>query len=424
MAADLRETMKMKWLYSISILLLICLEAYSDDYFDDSPVISLNLDIKSLTVSSAFESPQPSGTTYYFKGQDVESRIDNSFVNDNGERWVCIGWEGTGSVPLEGFSSQLSFQINEDSTLSWKWELPPSWKNIIHYLLDRIDLTLQEREDLDANKDGTIDISDTIKLHPTPTPTPIGLGLELVDIPAGSFEMGAKNDGLGQWTFSHMEPVHTVTFDFGFSISKYEITQKQWQYVMGTNPAVDEYGKGDSLPVYNVSWEGCQAFVNKLNTMGMGTFRLPSEAEWEYACRGPATNPHRYSHFSFGDSDCLPATADSCNLNQYAWWKGNNGSAGSASYGVKEIGLKEPNPWGLYDMHGNVAEWCQDTKHPDYEGAPTDGSAWETYGEDRRIFRGGSWGYYPRNCQSAFRNNLNQTDKSQYVGFRIVRVSP
>lgn len=214
--------------------------------------------------------------------------------------------------------------------------------------------------------------------------------------------------------------MHTVTIGHDFYMGKYEVTQAQWKAVMhdwmttvsqnkmrisGSTPA-RHYGVGDQYPVYYISWEDCQAFISKLNQIGQGTFRLPSEAEWEYACR--AGKPTR---FYFGKStgcrddfkDCAAGTMAG-NRTDYMWYSGNNDLPGQPGYGNKVVGQKKPNDFGLHDMHGNVWEWCQDTYHPYYRGAPTDGSAWETQASNDRVLRGGGWGYPARKCRSAYRD--------------------
>jgi len=237
--------------------------------------------------------------------------------------------------------------------------------------------------------------------------------LVMVLIPAGSFEMGSpaterSRDG-------DEEPVHAVTIGYEFHMSKYEITQAQWQALMGSLPAVDN-GAGDDYPVYNVIWNECQAFVEALNGLGFGTFRLPSEAEWEYACRaGTATR------FSFGDSlgcadDCSNCEAGTLagNRTDYMWYCANN-----TSRDTKPVGLKQPNGFGLYDMHGNVWEWIQDWHHPTYEGAPTDGSAWVIPAAYERVTRGGAHANTARYCRSASRSSAWPATRLDDVGFRV-----
>ncbi len=212
---------------------------------------------------------------------------------------------------------------------------------------------------------------------------------EMVHLPGGEFQMGSGNGA------SDEGPVHRVRIA-PFSIGKYEVTQAQWKAVMGgNNPS---YFKGDSLPVENVSWEYVKEFLKKL---GNG-YRLPTEAEWEYAARGGTS-----TKWSFGD--------DESRLGEYAWYFENAGIS------THPVGQKKPNPFGLYDMHGNVWEWCEDVWHSNYEGAPGDGSAWLSGGDSRyRVLRGGSWLNYGDFCRSADRSINGPGLRDYNIGFRVV----
>ncbi len=172
------------------------------------------------------------------------------------------------------------------------------------------------------------------------------------------------------------------------------------QEAMGNNPS---YFKGDDLPVEQVSWNDVQQFIQRLSEKeGTNKYRLPSEAEWEYAARAGTT-----TSYSFGD--------DESKLGDYAWFTGNSGSK------THPVGQKKPNTWGLYDMHGNVWEWMQDIYHNNYNGAPADGSAWEGDGSDR-VDRGGSWSYGARTCRSANRNYAAPGPRNHSLGFRLLRI--
>jgi formylglycine-generating enzyme required for sulfatase activity len=178
-----------------------------------------------------------------------------------------------------------------------------------------------------------------------------------------------------------------------------EITQAHWKLVMNGNPS---YFSGDNLPVENVSWNQCQQFITQLNQMDPGKgYRLPTEAEWEYACRtGTSTR------FFNGDGDL--------DLKKVGWFWGNSDSR------THPVGTKEPDVRGLYDMHGNVSEWCEDWFHDSYDGAPIDGSAWVSGYSTSRILRGGSWGDNADDCRSASRNRAGPDDSSSNIGFRLV----
>lgn len=220
------------------------------------------------------------------------------------------------------------------------------------------------------------------------------IDMEFVLIQAGSFKMGSD-----EWD-SEL-PVHEVTISDAFYIGKYEVTQKQWVEVMGYNPSMLQ---GDDYPVEYISLANAQEFVAKLNEMeGTDKYRLPSEAEWEYACRAGTTTV-----YSFGD--------DESEFDLYGWANDNS------DYSSHPVGQKEPNPWGLYDMHGNVWEWCQDKYHDSYEGAPTDGSAWNDDGYSTRVVRGGSFVTGEYKCTSAYRFNAPLgAGPDDSIGFRLLR---
>ena len=222
-------------------------------------------------------------------------------------------------------------------------------------------------------------------------------GMEFIKIPAGEFDMGSP---IGENVWNDDEgPVHRVKILKAFYMGKYEVTQKQWIDVMGTNPS---FYKGDNLPVETVLWIEAQEFIKKLNEKeGTNKYRLPSEAEWEYAARAGTT-----SRYSFGD--------DESKLGDYAWYVANSGET------THEIGQKKPNPWGLYDIHGNVQELVQDISHSNYTGAPSDGSAWENGDGSLRVWRGSGWWNYAEYCRSAIRGSVDPGKRS-IVGFRLVR---
>ena len=185
---------------------------------------------------------------------------------------------------------------------------------------------------------------------------------------------------------------------------------------MGTNPA-SRYGVGDDYPVHTVSWSDCQTFVETLNGMGLGAFRLPTEAEWEYACRAGAD-----TRFSFGDAlECSDSTSYCGLMDEYMWWRGNN-TYGDNVYGSKEVGLKLPNPWGLYDMHGNLWEWCSD-----WHGSYSSRSQVDPRGPrggSYRVMRGGNWFTYAQDCRSALRGYALPDTRASAFGFRLLRSYP
>jgi len=238
----------------------------------------------------------------------------------------------------------------------------------------------------------------------TPSPTPIpkymtnSIDMEFVLIPAGEFDMGSPFSEVGR--YDDEGPVHHVTISKPFYLSKYEVTQKQWREVMGSDPS---YFKGDDLPVEWVSWYEVQEFIRKLNEReGSVKYRLPSEAEWEYSARADTT-----TRYSLGD--------DESKLEDYAWYRDNSEER------THPFGQKKPNPYGLYDMHGNVWEWVQDEWHDNYDGAPNDGSAWEDGSGADRVLRGGSWSNFAGYCRSADRGSCAPGYRRRDLGFRLLK---
>ncbi len=222
------------------------------------------------------------------------------------------------------------------------------------------------------------------------------IGMEFVLIPAGEFDMGSPSDEEDRQVTEC--PLHTVKIEKAYYLGKYEVTQKQWREVMGDNPS--DF-KGDDYPVEQVSWNDVQEFIHKLNEIeGIDKYRLPSEAEWEYAARAGTS-----TRYSFGD--------DASRLGEYGWYSGNSGG------NTHPVGQKKPNSWGLYDMDGNVGEWVQDEWHDNYDGAPTDGSAWESVAGFYRVIRGGSW--YYNACRSAVRYFGGPDIRLNDVGFRLLQ---
>lgn len=223
--------------------------------------------------------------------------------------------------------------------------------------------------------------------------------LECVLIPAGEFMMGSPQSEARR--FDDEGPQHLVRFAQPFYMGKYEVTQAQWEAVMGSNSSYFTHSR--NLPVETVSWEDCQSFCRKLSSRSGQTVRLPSEAEWEYACRAGTT-----TRFFFGDSDTKLAL--------FAWCRV------SSDHKTHDVGQLRPNTWGLYDMHGNVWEWCEDWFHENYEGAPKDGRAWVSgVKQDGRVLRGGSWFYVDsRYLRSANRSKYTPDGRNDNLGFRVV----
>jgi formylglycine-generating enzyme required for sulfatase activity len=259
-----------------------------------------------------------------------------------------------------------------------------------------------------------------------------GIGLDMVLIPGGSFLMGSPEDELER---SESEgPQRTVTVPH-FFLGKYSVTQAQWQAVLAlpqvnreleSDPSKfkgnDPRGNGEAArPVENVSWYDAVEFCDRLSQLTGRPYRLPSEAEWEYACRAGTTTPFHFGETITTDLANYDGTDDPDGRWSGSYGRGPKGIYRQETTTVGSFGVA--NAFGLFDMHGNVWEWCLDHWHSNYEGAPTDGSAWITDNEEAsRLLRGGSWKYDPRNCRSASRSYyVNFPDSRNYnIGFRVV----
>ena len=216
----------------------------------------------------------------------------------------------------------------------------------------------------------------------------------MVRVEAGTFTMGATPEMKDPW--DDEKPVHQVTLTNDYYIGKYEVTQALWQAVMGNNPSGF---KGDNLPVENVSWDDCQEFINKLNRITGKTFRLPTEAEWEYATRGgKKSRGYQYS--------------GSNNISDVAWYDSNSGNKTHA------VGSKQANELGIYDMSGNVWEWCHD-----WDGSYSSSSQVNPTGANsgsRRVDRGGSWINDAGCCRSSCRGSYTPVNRLDILGLRLV----
>ena len=217
---------------------------------------------------------------------------------------------------------------------------------------------------------------------------------EMVIVPAGSFVMG---DDLN---------AHNVTIAVPFAIGKKEVTQKEWVAIMGSNPSKFNDCVG-SCPVDNISWNEAQEFVRRLNLKTGKKYRLPSEAEWEYACRAGA----------------LQKYCGSDDANSVAWYGIYSISDKILTRSSKQVATKKANAWGLFDMSGNVSEWTQDGYHENFTGAPTDGSAWSGDGQGY-VLRGGSWGGTIEQVRYAYRDYDGPSNKDISYGLRIARNFP
>jgi formylglycine-generating enzyme required for sulfatase activity len=247
-----------------------------------------------------------------------------------------------------------------------------------------------------------------------------GLGLDIILVTGGEFEMGSPEDEPER--SPNEGPQHPVTVPT-FCMGRYPITQAQWRFVAALPPVEQDldsdpsHFKGDTRPVEQVSWHDAVEFCARLSIYAKRTYRLPSEAEWEYACRAGKKTP-----FYFGPI----LTVEIANYNgNYTYNNSPKGEYREQTTPVDHFGIA--NAFGLSDMHGNVWEWCQDHWHGNYEGAPIDSSAWldQDAGESaRRVIRGGSWFNNPRYCRSASRDDGYPRETDINIGFRVVCLAP
>ncbi len=225
-------------------------------------------------------------------------------------------------------------------------------------------------------------------------PVKNGINIEMVKVEAGSFDMGATSEM--ENPNEDEKPVHRVTLTNNYYVGKYEVTQALWQAVMGSNPSSF---KGYDLPVETVSWDDCQDFISKLNAMTGKRFRLPTEAEWEYAARGgKKSRGYQYS--------------GSNTLDDVAWYYGNSGNK------THVVGTKHPNELGIYDMTGNVIEWCQDW-YGSYSSSPQTNPIGAVSGSFR-VYRGGGWFYSAGCCRSSSRDYRSPGGRGNYLGLRLI----
>ena len=348
---------------------------------------------------------------------------------------VMIAEMLTGELPFTGETAALLMKqvIYDPPSIEWS-KVPPPFAEIITGCLEKdIDKRWTAQKVLDkltppppptftfetvtVNRQGEI-IERQIK-HARYFTEDLGNGvtLDMVYIPGGSFTMGSPKDE--QESYNIEKPQHLVTIK-PFLMGKYTVTQAQWKAVTKLSKIEREldpdcsYYKGDNLPVEKVSWDDAVEFCARLSQKTGRNYRLPSEAEWEYACRAATTTP-----FYFGET----ITTDLVNYDgNYAY---GSGPKGICRERTTAVGSFPPNAFGLYDMHGNLWEWCADPWHKNYNSAPTDGSVWESGGNTQyRVLRGGSCHYNPRNCRSA--NRIRYVPGSRYgdFGFRVVSIPP
>ena len=261
----------------------------------------------------------------------------------------------------------------------------------------------------EVEKIGTYDYGEDPQPEPEPgtaetkTYTANGVSFTMIGVEGGTFQMGATSEQ-GSDAYDDEKPVHQVTVS-SFSIGQTEVTQALWYAVMGQKPTTDgnqwssTYGLGDNRPAYYVSWNDCQEFITKLNQIIGQQFRLPTEAEWEFAARG-GTKSKGYKY------------SGSNTIGDVAWYTDNSSSK------THEVATKQANELGIYDMSGNVWEWCHDRygTYSDSEETNPNGPA----SGSSRMLRGGSWNYSAWNCRASIRNGNVPDNRSHDIGFRLV----
>ncbi|MDJ0617482.1 MAG: bifunctional serine/threonine-protein kinase/formylglycine-generating enzyme family protein [Calothrix sp. MO_192.B10] len=321
-----------------------------------------------------------------------------------------VGWMGAGLgvTVVAGKLITDASSTPQKSGFSKKPDFSPSPPSPVTKISTKSNLLLQSLDFETVTVDSKGGITNPRKLNAKHFAEDLGYGvtLEMVQIPGGTFTMGSPAGEAGR--DDDEGPQRQVTVP-GFFMGRYEVTQAQYQAIMGKNPS---NFKGEKRPVERVSWNDAVEFCNKLSEKTGRTYRLPSEAEWEYACRAGTTTP-----FYFGET----ITTDLVNYDR-------NYTYASAPQGkyrkeTTDVGTFPPNAFGLYDMHGNVWEWCQDTWDKNYNGAPTNGSAWVSGNDnDFRLLRGGSWVDIPEGCRSANRFFNIPGGRGDVIGFRVVVV--
>jgi formylglycine-generating enzyme required for sulfatase activity len=241
-----------------------------------------------------------------------------------------------------------------------------------------------------------VTVADATVAKPQPKTFKVkGVSFTMIPVEGGTFTMGATAEQ-GIEAFDDEKPAHRVTLS-GYYIGQTEVTQELWHSVMGDNPS---YFKGAKLPVERVSWEDCQKFITKLNSMTGQRFRLPTEAEWEFAARG-------------GNSSRGYKYAGSNTLDNVAWYCDNSGSE------THNVGTKSPNELGIYDMSGNVWEWCSDWYGENYYAQSPSFNPQGPSSGSRRVFRGGSWDYYAGICRVADRGSYTPDNRDSFLGLRL-----
>ncbi len=323
----------------------------------------------------------------------------------------AAGKENPGNPDLREFKEHIQEKYRPSSPPGFSPASPPELTN---FEFEVITVDAQGRKTQSSREQAdyfTEDLGD-------------GVVLEMVSILGGKFPMGASQDEKASLENERRQDKVNVE---PFFIARYPITQAQWKIVANSSQIKrslefddPSYFKGDNLPVERVSWYDAQEFCQRLSVKTGRRYRLPSEAEWEYACRAKETTP-----FHFGNTittDLANYRGQDREINGHLYKGTYSGELpGVDRQRTTEVGSFPPNAFGLCDMHGLVWEWCADCEHENYQGAPSDGSVWlSDDNEEYRILRGGSWDSFPHLCRSAFRFSESADVRSKEFGFRVV----
>ena len=314
-------------------------------------------------------------------------------------------------MPLDAVAASMPGDVNNDGDVDIA---------DLTALIDNI-LGISSIPNPDVNYDGDVDIADVVALidiilgYPAPTPPVIetitvnGVSFNMVNVEGGMFTMGATPEQ-GSYAYDWEYPTHQVTLS-SYRIGETEVTQALWVAVMGSNPShftsANGYAEDLNRPVENVSWKDCQAFIIRLNELTGKHFRLPTEAEWEYAARGG----NKSQGYKYAGSD---------DLDEVAWYINSipSQTSGTEGFGTQPVATKAPNELGLYDMSGNVWEWCQDW-FGDYSSEAQTNPIGPISGSDR-ILRGGYWHYKASCCRVSYRNFARSSESDASCGLRLV----
>ena len=377
-----QESQQMKVITKDNLPLMVSFRDYGIEKLQGNRTYVLTL----AKPSGALESQQNQTLTIRYSPVSASVLIDNKIVkgfNGIAKTSLPIG-QHSFVVACEGYES-------EEGMVKLKASAP---SNLQITLSKEIAQPISFTTDSSTSSTSSNTVDGSTSGSVITIPVKNGISIEMVKVEGGSFNMGATPEM--EDPFDWEKPVHRVTLTKNYYIGKYEVTQALWQAVMGSNPSGF---KGDNLPVENVSWNDCQDFISKLNAMTGKRFRLPTEAEWEYAARG-AKKSRGYQY------------SGSNTLGNVAWYDGNSG------FKTHAVGTKQPNELGIYDMTGNVWEWCQDW-YDSYSSSPQTNPTGAVSGSSR-VYRGGCWYNSARICRSSVRYGNTPGGRDYFIGLRLV----